>query len=503
MDTAQLNKEQLIDLVVQQGQRIDFLEQQLRLIHAKQYGRQSEKISPDQYDLFDKDLPKEEEAAEEEDAITETRARKRRGKRKPCDKALERHRIDYELSPEQRQCGCGGELKKIDEVISEQYEVIPVRYLVIEHAQHKYACPCCQENIQLAAKPAQTLPKSNAGPGLLAHIATTKYVDGVPLHRQEKQHERGGIVLPRNTMSRWMIQLAELIIPLINLFEDAIRAGPFIQCDETTQQVLKEANRKASQLSYMWVRYGGLPGYEVIIYTYHPGRGSNVALSLFEGYQGYVQCDGYSGYQCLEKQGIILLGCLAHARRKYVDALKGLAKGESQQKSKAGIALAFIKSLYAIETEAKDFTPEARYQLRQEKAVPILNEFKTWLDEQNVLPKSPLGKAINYSLNQWSKLIRYCDNGCLHIDNNRDERAIRPFAISRKNFLFSDTEQGAHTNARFFSLIETAKLHGLEPYAYLKHIFKELPLASTLEDYEKLLPWKLDADNVRETAKSL
>jgi hypothetical protein len=338
---------------------------------------------------------------------------------------------------------------------------------------------------------------------LLAHIATTKYVDAVPLHRQEKQHERGGIVLPRNTMARWLIQLSEFIVPLLNLFEDAIRAGPYIHCDETPFQVLKESGRKAEALSYMWVRLGGASHARVVLYTYHPSRASTVALKLFEGYQGYVQCDGYAGYQCLEKEGITLVGCMAHVRRKFNDAVKSLSKKEAVQKTKAGVALRFIKSLYAIEAEAKTCHSDERYQMRQQKAMPVLNEFKVWLDTQCVLPKSPLGKAISYTLNQWPKLIRYCNDGCLEIDNNSDERAIRPFAIGRRNFLFSDTEQGAHTNARFYSLIETCKLHGHEPYAYLKHIFKELPLATKIEDYEALLPWNLDVETLKEAAHVL
>jgi transposase len=502
MDVAHLEKEQLLDLVAQQSERIALLEQELRLLKIRRYGRQSESVPPEQYTLFDTPEPVNTEP-DDDQVVEVSYKRKKRGKRAPCNKNLERHRVEHELPADHRHCACGGELKKIDEIITQQYEIIPARYIVIEHVQHKYACPCCKQNIQLAPKPPQPIAKANAGAGLLAQVATHKYVDGVPLHRQEAQHARGGIHLPRNTMARWLIALAELIVPLINLFEDAIRAGPYIQCDETRTQVLKEMGRKAATHSQMWVRRGGAKGADVVIFNYYVSRSSEVALELFEDYVGYVQCDGYSAYQCLEKQGIVLVGCMAHARRKFHEAFKGLSNQETVQKSKAMAALKYITRLYAIETQIKDQSPEQRHQVRQQLAVPILNEFRQWLESQNVLPKSLLGKATSYCLNQWPKLIRYCDDGLLEIDNNRDEQAIRPFAIGRKNFLFSDTPEGAHANARFYSLIETCKLHGHEPYAYLKHIFKELPRATSIQDCERLLPWNLDVESVRQKSREI
>ena len=503
MKVAQLEKDQLVDLVAQQSERIAVLEQQLRLMASRQYGRKSESIPEEQYALFQTPLKVETKSDEQEDTEQITYTRKKRGKRSPCDENLEHQRIDYELAPEQRQCTCGGELAKIDEVIAKQYEMIPARTIVIEHVQHKYACPCCKQNVQLAAKPPQPIEKSIAGPGLLAHIVTTKYVDGVPLHRQEKQLARGGMDINRNSMSRWVIQLANVILPLVNLFEDAIRAGPYIQCDETPYQVLKEKARKAESSSYIWVRRGGASGKQVVMYRYFPSRSSAVAKCLFEEYRGYVQCDGYSAYHCLEKQGITLVGCMAHARRKFNDALKGLSKKEATQKSKAMAGLKYIKQLYAIEKEIKALSIEQRYQTRQEKALPVLEEFKIWLEAQHVLPKSLLGKAISYTLNQWPRLIRYCEDGHLHIDNNADEQAVRPLAIGRKNYLFSDTPNGAHANAHFYSLIETCKLHGHEPYAYLKHIFKELPKVTTIEQYEALLPWNLDGKRLKKKASEV
>lgn len=502
---SNLKKEALVDLVVQQKEHIAVLEQQLREAVARQFGIKSEKVSADQLALFEKDLT-DENPTDKDDTITVSYKRnKKRGKRKPCDENLERHTITHELEAAQRQCECGNTLEKIGVTITEQYEIIPARYIVIEHAQHKYACSCCKSKntIKLAPKTPQILPKTNASAGLLSQIAVSKFVDGVPLHRQEPQHYRAGINLPRNTMARWLMQLSAKLIVLTNLFEDAIRAGPYIQCDESPFQVLKEIGRKVSTKSYIWVRCGGLPGQMVVLYNYYPNRSSEVVHELFDDWQGYVQCDGYAAYNCLEEQGITLVGCMAHARRKFVDALKTLPTKEAAQKAKAATAVKYFKRLYAIESVARNKTEAERYAMRQLESVPILSEFKAWLDQQAALPKSPLGRALTYTLNQWEKLARYCDNGMIEIDNNRDERAVRPFAIGRKNWMFADTPKGAHTNARFYSLIETCKLHGLEPYAYLKYVFKELPLAQTVEDFEALLPWRLDAKTLREAAREI
>ena len=512
MTTAQLTKRQLLErvrqqeaLITEQQERIGTLENQVRYLVTRQFGTRSEKLSADQLALFNvgsDSVPPAGQPAD--DSVKISFERKRRGKRGKLDETLERHRIEYELNEADQSCECGGQFKPVSQKISEQCEYIPARVIVIQHVEHQYACPCCQQMV-LAKKPPQALPKTNAAPGLLAHLVTTKYVDAVPLHRQEAQLDRIGITIPRNTLARWVIQLSNLVLPLINLMEDLIRAGPVIQCDETPHQVLKEVGRRAQQLSYIWVRRGGVAGRHVVLFHYSPNRSGEVALQLMEDYQGYVQCDGYSAYAVLESNGMTLVGCMAHCRRKFKEALSVTAKKEKQQRTKAAIAIGYIKQLYGIEADGKALSDEERKVLRREKARPILAEFKQWLDEQQpgVLPKSPLGKAIHYALNQWPKLIRYCEEGYLEIDNNSDERAIRPLAIGRRNYLFADTPEGAQANARFYSLIETCKLHGHEPYAYLKHIFKELPKAESVEQFEALLPWNLDVASVKERARAV
>lgn len=500
MNVADLSKDELIELNLLLMQKVTSLEERLRLLVLEKFQKRSESISPDQLKLLlDKDDQPDEvanETATVEDIIT-VEYQRRRGKRQRCLVDLPREKVEYDLTDEEKVCDCGAALKRIGEQTSEQYDIIPQQYRVIEHVQHKYACPCCQCQVKVAPKTPHILPKSNATPRLLAHIATTKFVDSVPLHRQEKQFERGGLRVPRNTMARWLIELSKPLMALINLLEDAIRAGPYQQCDESPIQVHRENNRDNTAQSWVWVRRGGVPGREVILFHYSSSRGSAVVKQLFESYQGYIQCDGYSAYHCLEAQGCTLVGCMAHVRRKFNNALKSLPGKESAQRSKAAMAMSFIQRLYRIEHQIKLLTPNEKLQRRQSESMPILIAFKAWLDKQVVLPKSTLGGAIRYTLNQWEKVVRYCDDGHLEIDNNSDERAIKNFALGRKNWIFADSPQGAQANAVFYSLIETCKLHGLNEFAYQIHIFKELPKAQCIEDIEALLPWNIDNESIK------
>lgn len=439
MNMAQLTQEQLQAIITQQNERIAALEQQLRLLLKRQFGTRSESISADQLKLFDPtELPQSKQEdnkdAGDEGITVDTQKQKKRGKRSPIAANFKRQSIHYELPEHQRHCACGEPLKDIGQEVTEQFDYLPARMVVVEHVQHKYVCSCCQEKVWLARKPPQLLPKTNAASGLVAHIATTKFVAGVPLHRQESQFERLHVNLPRNTMARWLIQVGLLIVPLLNLMAEALRAGRYLQCDETPFKVLKEVGQAASALSYMWVMRGGETGREVVLYHYAPSRAGAVIRELLDDYRGYVQCDGYSAYSDLEGTGIVLVGCMAHLRRKFVDALKAASTQEVSQKAKASEALRYIKALYAIEAQIRDKSEQERLDTRQSQALPVLSEFKSWLDAQAliVLPKSPLGKAMNYAINQWDKVIRYCDQGFLEIDNDADERAIRPFALGRR-----------------------------------------------------------------------
>lgn len=340
--------------------------------------------------------------------------------------------------------------------------------------------------------PRKPLPKSNASAGLLAHIVVAKYLDALPLHRQESIFNRIGVDLPRNTLAGWMIKSGQLVQPLLERFDEQLLSGPLIQCDETPVQVLKEPGKTPQSKSFMWVQRGGPPGRRILRFHYHASRKGDVAQSLMSDFQGYLQTDDYAGYHAVgAKTGVTHLGCWAHARRKFIEVQKAARK--KRQAAKANEALQFIGQLYGIEHEAKAMTVEQRYQHRQQKSLPVLQQLRDWLNtnRNQVLPKGLTGKAIAYLERNWDKLTVYTEDGCLPIDNNACENAIRPFVIGRKNWLFSATPKGADASAALYSLIETAKANGLEPWAYLQQVFSRLPAAETAADVDALLPWNV------------
>jgi hypothetical protein len=297
-----------------------------------------------------------------------------------------------------------------------------------------------------------------------------------------------------------MIEVGKLVEPLIDKISQKILEGPVIHSDETPIQVLKEPGKSVGSKSYMWVMARGSPGTKAVIFHYHSSRSQTVPKSLFADYRGYLQADGYSGYDSVTKDEspIRRIGCWAHVRRKFVDALKSAPRGG--EGTVANEAVRLIKDLYEIEREAKDMDSDGRYRVRQDRALGKLTEMRTWLDKRlsDVLPKSMTGKALSYMDNEWEYLSRYIESGELSIDNNLAERAIRPFAIGRKNWMFSDTTHGAKASAALYSLIETAKANGVEPYAYLKHVFTEIPKAGSDEGITALLPWEYKRNILRQ-----
>lgn len=481
------------------------LQEQIHLLKAKRFGASSEKSPSPQRDMFNEAETLADETndeavsseAETDDTIEIASHRRKKGGRKPLPKTIERVRIEHDLSADEKVCPCGcGEMTRIGEEISEQLDIIPAQVRVLQHVRFKYACKRCEEGVHLAPLAPQPIPKSLASPGLLAHIAVAKYQDALPLYRQESILARAGIEIGRQTLANWMIRCGTLIDPLITLFRDHLDHYDIRQMDETVVQVMSETGRSARANSYMWLQRGGAPTQPVLLFDYDPSRSQAVPHRLLADYQGWLVTDGYDGYNHLP-DGIIRVGCWAHARRKFDEAIKAQGKGMGKT-GRAHKGLAFIQSLYRIERTAKEkqLSPEERYQLRQDKANPILAELKTWLDDAlpKVPPKSAIGKALRY-------LIRYQDDGRLPIDNNASERAIRPFVIGRKNGLFSATPKGAHASAKLYSLIETAKANGHEPYAYLRHVFEALPTATTLESLERLLPWNLTFEKSTESSE--
>lgn len=504
-DAKQSNKsvDELIALVSSLEQKLEqrdafikILQQELALAKHRYYGRKSEKNDDDatQPDLFDEpQLPDNKDEVEQVDeAITVSYKRKKPG-RKPLPKALPRTTIIHDLNANEKQCACGCLLTKIDEEKTEQLNIIPAKVEIIEHVRIKYACKSCKQSVKTAKLSSpHPIPKSIASPGLLAYVATAKYCDHLPLYRQEAIFKRLGIDIARNTLASWMIKASNLLLPIYRCLTQRICDYNIAFADETRVQVLKEPERDPKSQSYMWCFVGGPPDERSIIYHYDKSRANTVIAELIPDFSGYLHCDGYVGYDAYASaHEVKLVACWAHCRRKFVEITK-VIKSE-------GLAHKMVKliaKLYKVEAEiqSKNLSIDEITLYRQQYAKPILEQIRKFIDTNahKVLPKSAIGRAFAYANNQWLKLIRYIDDGRLHIDNSITERAIKPFVIGRKNYLFCDSVKGAHASQVLYSLIETCKAHGIEPCSYLCKVFELIPAATTLEEIEKLLPFTIE-----------
>ena len=414
-----------------------------------------------------------------------------RGKRAALATGLPRVDVVHEVPQAQRTCPCGTPMVEIGQDISEQLDIVPMQVRVLRHIRKRYGCPGSQHAPVTAKLPAQPLPKSNASVDFLAMLLAVKFVDGQPLARFENVLARHHAVVPRQTLARWVIGSAGVLQPLHNLMRDVLLDGALIHMDETVVQVLKEKGKAATSNSYMWVQTGGPPDKPVVLYDYDRSRSASVPTALLEGFKGYLMTDGYDGYNAVARiDGIERLACWAHVRRRFVEATRVQPKGK---RGRADEAVSLIGKLYGVERQYKDAAPEARHLARQQSSVPVLAALHAWMLQHTplVTPKSALGTALAYMGNLWAQLERYTERGDLPIDNNRCENAIRPFVIGRKAWLFSDTPAGAHASAVIYSLVQTAKANGLEPYTWLRQVLRDLPAAKTVEDVEALLPWNL------------
>ncbi len=511
------NTEELKGIITEREEHyqtyIKLLEEKIRLLQDKLFGRRSEKLTDSKYQqlfLFNEaEDTIDEEADDEPTIIIPAHSRKKRG-RKPLPEHLPRVIVEHDLTEEEKVCGCGAKMERIGDEVSEKLDIVPAKMQVIRNIRYKYACRQCEGvesnegAVKIAPPPTQIIPKGIATEGLAAHIVVSKYADALPFYRQEGILARLGVEVPRATMANWTIQIGNQCEPLLDLMEQELIGGPVVNIDETPVQVLGEIGRANTTKSYMWVFRGGPIDRPVLIFRYHPTRSGEVALKFLGSYQGYVQTDGYSGYDYLaNRAGIIHVGCWSHARRNFTDVVKAIPGGKKKKKEGvATTALSYIGQMYEIERKAKDkgLQPDEIYQLRQEKSKPIVEKLKKWLDEKypHTPPKRLLGKAISYCLNRWESLERYLEDGRLKIDNNLIENAIRPFALGRKNWLFSGNPRGAKASATLYSLIETAKANGLDPYWYLRYLFTKLPLAKIEQDYRALLPHLVDQEQLRQ-----
>lgn len=454
---------------------------------------------PGQGDLFNEveDIlnPDEEEVAAEQH-VAYTRKLPRRAR---LDASLPRKEVIHDISDDDKTCECcGTDMHRMGEDVSEKLDFIPAKMQVTRHIRPKYSCRTCEQQgtetrIKQAPVPASMLPKSITTPSLLAQIITAKFQYGLPLYRQEAMFKQFGADISRQTMSRWLVAVSQKLEPLYQRMHDLLVQQPVLWADETTIKVIQSEKRK----SYMWVYGCGTdkppPGNtssppNIVLYDYQDGRGGSHPKDFLQGYRGPLQVDGYQGY---EQTDAILAGCWAHARRKFVDAKTVQGKKKT---GKADVAIAFIQKLYRVERLMADKSADERLHARQSESAAVMSDLKEWLDTQlnQVPPTSVIGKAVQYTLNQWSKLQVYLTDGRINIDNNRAERAIKPFVIGRKAWLFANTYGGADASAVLYSLVETAKANGLQPIDYLMSLFKQWPLINDSDNIDHLLPWNIE-----------
>ena len=494
VDEQQVGLQQRDNHIQKQDQRILLLEELLRLRKIQKFTASSEKM-PFQIALFDE--------AELESAIDDLldqvivepadQSELKKTRKRGFSANLERVRIELTLSDADK----AGAQRIFFTKVKEELEYIPAVLKVLEYWQEKavFAKDDGSDLILAADRPIHPLGKCSVTTSLLAQIITAKYADGLPLYRQEGILKRYGEDISRSNMANWIISLDEVFKPLMNLIREEQNNSDYLQADETRIQVLKETGKATQSDKWMWVIRGGPPDKPAVMFHYDPSRSGKVPVRLLDDFNGVLQADGYSGYAPVcRTNNITRIGCWDHARRKFVEASKAAAVTKAKgPPAKADVALSKIRKLYALEAKIADQKPSQKQKARQEIATPILNELKAWLDKNitRIMKGGLTHKAMQYTLNQWDSLVGYCEDGNLNISNALAENAIRPFAIGRKAWLFSDTPQGAHASATCYSLIETAKANQLEPYGYIKYLLDLIGKADTLEKLEALLPWNV------------
>ena len=360
-------------------------------------------------------------------------------------------------------------MPRIGEDRASTLEYVPSSFLRIEKVTSKYACPDHPEGGVLTAEPPPApIAKGLPGPGLLAHVAVSKYCDHLPLHRQESILARSGVELSRSTLCDWVGAVAGILEPLRDHMATAILASAKIHTDDIPVET-REKGRKTTREARLWT-YIGDENYPFTVFDYTRTREKSGPARMLAGFRGWLQADAYAGYDGIYASGASEVGCMAHARRKFVDALPSDSR-------RASVAIEFIRRLYVIEREVHGRSPAEKQVARAERSKPILDEMKAWLDREapGVLPKSPIGAAVTYATNQWTALCRFVEDGRLAIDNNRSERALRGIAVGRKNWLFLGNDEGGRRAAIIYSIVATCKDHGMDPWAYLRDLLALLP----------------------------
>jgi len=485
---------------------VKYYEEQFRLSKHRQFGASSEKS---EYDFSQLSIFNEAEATADanvpEPELTEIKQHYRKRKRLVNDSLPEDlpvETVEHDLPAEEKICPeCGGPLHMIGKETRRELKIIPAKAVIVEHVRRVYGCRDCEMDecgapIIKAPVDNPVIKGSFASPEAVAQIMTQKFVMGVPLYRQEQEWARQGILLSRQTMSNWLIRATEdWLEPVYDALHEILCVHQVLHADETTLQVLHEPGKTAQSKSYMWLyRTSGDTTCPIVLYDYQPDRRSKRPAEFLKDFKGYLHTDGYDGYRKLP-ENIVVVGCWAHARRKFDEALKVVAE-KDRETSDALRGKRYCDRLFELEREFAGLPPDERFKKRQEQSRPLMEKFFAWLSSRNVVPKVPLGTAISYTLGQRKYLERYLLDGRLEISNNRAERSIKPFVIDRKNFLFANTPRGAKASAVMFSIIETAKENGLNPFAYLTYVFQNAPnwdIRNNLNMLEFLLPWFVSA----------
>ena len=447
----------------------------LELAHHKRirYGHKNEAFDHEQRDLFQETWDVDLEAMGAEIEQLQSAPPKRESKptgRKPLPPELPR--IEHRHEPKSCACGqCGGDLVKIGEDISEQLDVEPARFFVHRHIRPQYACRAC-DSVTAAPVPAGIIDGGLAAPGLHAWVMIQKYLDHLPLYRIEQISARHGVPLARSTLAEWVGRIGVALQPLAERLAELLKQGQVLHADETPVQQLDPGTGKTKR-AYLWAYRSNSVDTEppIVVFDYQPSRSGSHARAFLEGWQGHLMVDDYSGYKELFRQGVVELGCFAHARRKFYEL------HAANQHPVAADALARIGELYAIDAAASTLDADARRLLREREAKPRLVALHDWLHEQRrrTADGSSLAKAIDYSTKRWTALARYAEAGDLPIDNNPVENAIRPICLGKKNWLFAGSERAGKRAAAIQSLFATAKLNGVEPLAWLTQTLEKLP----------------------------
>ena len=466
----QLNADELRCLLIESQARIDKLTYELAYYKRQRYGVKAEHLSAEQAQLFEETTAADLAAIGEElERLSSSPAKEKdHPKRKPLPAELPRTEIHHE--PETTPCACGCQMKRIGEDVAEKLDYTPGTFTVERHIRGKWACAKCETLVQ-APVPAHVIDKGIPTTGLLAQVLIAKYLDHLPLYRQEAIFARAGLPIPQSTLAQWVGQMGVALQPLVDALKDEMLAHPVLHADETPVAMLDPGAGKTHR-AYLWsYSIGAFEPVKAVVYDFAESRAGKHAQSFLGEWRGTLVCDDYSGYKALIAEGVTEAGCMAHARRKFFDL------HTHHQSEIAGEALAYFQKLYIIERELTELAHDDRRRLRQEQAKPVLDEFESWLKgrRQQVPNGSATAKAIDYSLRRWAALVHYLHDGQVPIDNNWIENRIRPIATGRKNWLFAGSLRAGQRAAAIMSLIQSAKLNGHDPFAYLKDVLSRLP----------------------------